>query len=643
MTSTERTPLLPEANWSRSGPKAVESSTRTSPEHPDARVSPNLQEQARELIVQLRSSARGSPELSHDEPELAISLYTLYLLRPRSSNATNPRSVRDRLRKDGSDRKIRDLLYERIEKLLDSYEEAEDGNGLDDEEERLRKVFWGKHRVDVKGRERWVHAVDLMLPPYAPRSRPSPFLSHPVVRHMLAHTWSYGLISSESAVEEGPTPKSYLSRLMTRIGQQTTPSRLHSLRLLSCLVLYGLSLSIALAPGHWISPYTSDSQAGQSQPMVASKEVMWMIWVFSDMVHSFQNHYPLPLIQKLFLIPIYLAALLALVPPLRHLSYPLINISIPPLTFLLVLPHPPSIPVLLKGLIPPSVLLQRVLNRSIRTAGLLMPLVLVLFVIFGWSMNGDVFRGFWQVPVYSNFKRYDNDSDHFLFHDFHPHAYTRTVVDEPIEEGISPFSARVSLFSTLSLLFLFSIILTAARAIMMSKDGWDDPNTGARRWKGGVLDGDHWEREYGLVVGRQARGVWAEAVRRYAILDIVDFDEFYGAKIRDIETPAEPPNEQRTIDPSEPSTISKPDIRSPPPHTPPSTSIANILPPPLNLLTLPFDVILGCIPARTAEGLAPQLSSLLLKLQILVAGILCLPLMLLGRTLPAISGSAEDL
>ncbi|WVF67954.1 hypothetical protein IAT40_002716 [Kwoniella sp. CBS 6097] len=662
MTSTERTPLLrstAQAGPSRSKPKALHpSESLGSPRSDQSVEQSSLQNQARALIVQLRSSSTvhgSSPDAS--DCNLAVYLYALCLLHPRRSSSSSANSsqnsVRSRLLQDGADRRIRDVIYERAEKLLDSFEEAEVELGIDQEDERLRRVFWGRWNLTTRRprQARWANAVDLMLPPFTNRSRPSPFLSHPVVRHILDHAWSHGVVPSELASEDADEPKSYLNRTILRLSRQVTPQRLHVLHLISFLVMYELTLSIALDPRNWITPYTTDRPVGRSGRSLAVKEVIWVIWALSDLIHSAQRHHPPALIQRLLHLPLHLAVIVALIPLLNHLAYPLLNISIPPVTFLLVLPHPPSIPILFKGLIPLSVLLQRILNRSVRTAGLLMPLVLLLFVIFGWSMNGDVFRGLWTTPesplsasTASSTIRIRCVSVSVPLAAAELHA---TATDEPFEEGISPFPARVSLFLTLSLLFVFSIILTAARAIMAPKDRWDDPTSGARRWKGGVMDGDYWEKEYGLTVGRQARGAWAEAVRTYVLLDFIGSNHCAGKAVDGTNPPAGPPSldeEQNIVTPRlRPSADSVSRVHPTPVLPAATTWSPHILPPPFNLITLPLEILVCLVSGiGMGGGLRQRHRNLVLRIQVYLAAMLCLPLALLGRILPAVA-RAEDL
>ena len=109
-----------------------------------------------------------------------------------------------------------------------------------------------------------------------------------------------------------------------------------------------------------------------------------------------------------------------------------------------------------------------------------MPLVFALFLLFAWSMDGDIFRGLLSLPP----------------------------VAEP---GIAPFQTRLWLFITVILLLVFSITLTMARAIMPVREGWDGDDQ--KRWKGAIKEGDLWEREFGVIVARLATRRFAMAVR----------------------------------------------------------------------------------------------------------------------------------
>ena len=249
-------------------------------------------------------------------------------------------------------------------------------------------------------------------------------------------------------------------------------SRLHLLHLASFLVLFGLTIALAIRPPAWVFPYTLEDETG---PFSAT-EIVWAIWTAASWIevrlYSFGHTHaytsktlqrPAPLIRRLLLLPTHLALLLLLLPLAPPTSYSLLAISIPTLTTLLL----------------------SMLNRCLRSAALLMPLVLALFLLFAWSMNGDIFRGLSLSALPTS--------------------------PPPIEITIAPFEARLWIFITVVLLLVFSATLTVFRAIMPVREGWDDDQ--ARRWKGAVKEGDEWEKEYGVTVASLARRRYAMAVR----------------------------------------------------------------------------------------------------------------------------------
>lgn len=174
-------------------------------------------------------------------------------------------------------------------------------------------------------------------------------------------------------------------------------------------------------------------------------------------------------------------------------AYGLIVLSIPALTLALILPIPPSLPLLApkSPLIPLSTLLLSTLNRSLRPLMLLTPIIIFILALFSWSMNGDILRGFWTAGA----TRFTADNQ-----------------SSPREEGIAPFAARASLFVTMLLLLLASITLGTARSMTPSPSV---TSPGGRRWQGNIRPGDDWEEEYGLTAARRARKAFALAVRQY--------------------------------------------------------------------------------------------------------------------------------
>ena len=154
----------------------------------------------------------------------------------------------------------------------------------------------------------------------------------------------------------------------------------------------------------------------------------------------------------------------------------------------------------------------QILRRSVWTAGLVVPLAVGLFVVFAWAMNGDIFRGFYAIPIphLPNHHRL-NQSNHPTNQSIHLTSPT------PVEPDIAPFQTRIWLFVTFTILILLAIILGITRALMPNRQIWDEPNM--KRWKGAIKENDEWEAEYGVVVGRSARRAWAESVKKGFGLD----------------------------------------------------------------------------------------------------------------------------
>ncbi|WWC72534.1 uncharacterized protein I206_106496 [Kwoniella pini CBS 10737] len=584
MSLSERTPLLASLT-AEAGPSHVVKSPTTKVE-PDL----TLEEEANQLISHLKSSSSTtstSTTSACGQAELAIHLYALYLLNPLKD--IKRISIRSRIADSEIGRRVRERLNDKIEDLLDhgcGYESHENEQVQENDDEDLQVTFWKRWKVK-KGDDKWLNAVDLLVPPYITHT-PSSFLSHPTVRYVLNNTWSYG--SATTSTNNSLTA----SRWFRKIGRIVAPSRLHLLHLLSFLILYGLSLSIALFPKGKISPYDLEN----SGPKFSFKEVWWLICAGSSLLNSFRPS--TPALQRVLLLPIYLTFLLSLFPSFHQISYSMLLLSIPTLTFSLVLPRAPSIPILVKGLLPLSILLRRILIRTIKSAGLIMPLVLGLFLLFSWSMNGDIFRGFYHfsqillssTSLPTTTDNVDRSSNWTFVEDI-------SIEEEPIEVGISPFQARLMIFITLSILFIFSIILSAARATMIPRENWDEEI--AKRWKGAIKEGDYWEKEYGLVVARQARQAFTSAVKQYKWETLTNDD-----RNRSSDSHAEEADGQLL----ENSGLEDYDLLKGP-----------RLPSPLNLITLPLDLLV----LITSQSFQYKVRYTIYLINISVAGLLCLP------------------
>ncbi|WVQ86044.1 hypothetical protein IAT38_008212 [Cryptococcus sp. DSM 104549] len=515
MPASERTPLL---TGSTSNGVPTKQPRARSPPAPSSLStsshSPSLYSQANALISHLSTTPPSSQPTSTSKPtwspstpqvNLAVHLYALHLLQPGGGHDTPAMSIRARIAREEEAGRVRWQALEGCEGILDRVGEAgEDGEGAGGEggeeetDEVVLGMLWGQWAIrEPEGR--WVSAIDLMLPPFAPRDHVFPLLSHPVVRHILDLAWHEGLQT------HGPMRRASLGRAMG----STTPARLHALHLVSILVLFGLTLAVAISPGGLIAPYETESPK-----RVTAMEVVWMIWAGADLLQTIQ--YPTPLFRRFCLLPTQITFLLALLPNFSSFAYTFLTLSIPFLTFLLILPAAPSFPVLLPELLPLSVLLRRVLYRSAKTAGIMMPLVGVVFGVFAWSMNGDVYRGFFLSPSLPLITAMNHDMDDPVEPD--PTDPPPDISPPtPIEPGIAPFQARLSLFLTFTFLLLFSAILAAARSLSPPREDtpWDPSDS--KRCRGAVKEGDGWEREWGVGVGREARREWAVGVREYVV------------------------------------------------------------------------------------------------------------------------------
>lgn len=169
------------------------------------------------------------------------------------------------------------------------------------------------------------------------------------------------------------------------------------------------------------------------------------------------------------------------------------------------------------SLLPLSVLLVGNIRRGLSSAVLLVPLAILLFVVFSWALNGDIFRGFYSLsssiaPVIVHFIKlalslFSTNCGTFCVDSG---ASVPVTLEEPVEPGISPYETRVSIFITILTLVILSISLSASRAGVQIRD-YD--HSSSKRWRGAVKEGDLWEREFGTDIARQARIQHALAIQ----------------------------------------------------------------------------------------------------------------------------------
>jgi hypothetical protein len=123
------------------------------------------------------------------------------------------------------------------------------------------------------------------------------------------------------------------------------------------------------------------------------------------------------------------------------------------------------------------------LKAGFKGWALVLPLVLVLCVVFSISLNGDVFRGLFMFPDIAE-------------------------LDEPVEDGISPYGTRVAIFGTLLLLIYFGLSLSIANLSRINR-----PSPPRLVGAGRGQSSDNWESEYGSDIAIQARADWVEGMR----------------------------------------------------------------------------------------------------------------------------------
>nr|ODN96086.1 hypothetical protein L204_03777 [Cryptococcus depauperatus CBS 7855] len=462
----------------------------------------SLASQAKVLLAHHKSPSVSSYSTVRREMNLAVHLYALYRLQHQDKVKNNCSIQRALIRED--DRQmVRRHLFEDCENLLDwQIRDARTQEGDEDvtsanyiADELLMKMLWNQWPVDVAG-TKWVSgdyllslimaelgltasiAIDLMLPPFS--EEPSFCLSHPVVRHVLARTWLRGI--SEKSDFKSFSKWNRMERWVTRFN---IPVYSHALHLLSFIVLYGFALTIAIAPMRWITPLPIE---GEKE--ISAVEIVWLVWCASHFLHTVQ--YGATAGQHFLLFPSHLAFISSFFSPLRPYSFALLALSIPTLTIFLILPTPPSLPILLTRLMPYSIITKSMILKSIKIIILFSPLILSIFGLFVFSLNGDIFRGF-SVLGESTFTNSVNNSS-------------------LVEPGVSPFCTRLSLFCTLVIVVIISVIVSATNLPVPPQNEW---NEYGKRWKGADKLVDDWEKEWGTGVGREARAAWANAVRKY--------------------------------------------------------------------------------------------------------------------------------
>ncbi|WVN89704.1 uncharacterized protein L203_104934 [Cryptococcus depauperatus CBS 7841] len=444
----------------------------------------SLASQAEVLLAHHKSPSVLSYSTVKREIDLGVHLYALYLLQCLD-HADGEYGIQYTLMRQEEGQMIRQHVSEDCESLLDwQIRDARTQEGEEDiasadyiADELLMKMLWNQWPIDAAGTH-WASAIDLMLSPFS--EEPSFCLSHPVVRHVLARTWLRGI--SEESDFESFSKWNKMERWITRFNM---PVYSHALHLLSFLVLYGSTLTIAIAPMRWITPLPI-----KGEKEINAIEIVWLVWCASHFLHTVQ--YGATAGQHFLLFPSHLAFISSFFSPLRPYSFALLALSIPTLTIFLILPTPPSLPILLTRLMPYSIITKSMILKSIKIIILFSPLILSIFGLFVFSLKGDIFRGFSVLGESTFTNSVDNSS--------------------LVKPGVSPFCTRLSLFCTFVIVVMISVIVSVTNLPVPPRNEW---NEYGKRWKGADKLVDDWEKEWGTGVGREARAAWANAVRKY--------------------------------------------------------------------------------------------------------------------------------
>jgi hypothetical protein len=177
-------------------------------------------------------------------------------------------------------------------------------------------------------------------------------------------------------------------------------------------------------------------------------EIIWMIITSAAIIQVFQHPHHNRVGKHILLLP----SALALTTCWTTYGFTFLTLSIPFLTISLVRPEPPSIPFLFPSLLPHSIRLWDIIIAGYTGGALLWPVIITLCVLFSISLNGDIFRGFFVIPM--------------------------STSDPPVEEGVAPYGTRVAIFGTILILVYLGICLSISN--MASRTASRTQRVGAR-------------------------------------------------------------------------------------------------------------------------------------------------------------------
>jgi hypothetical protein len=210
----------------------------------------------------------------------------------------------------------------------------------------------------------------------------------------------------------------------TPLKGHLTTRRAHILHFGSYLALWALTIISAMRP---------NTLATRTSPRINTHsplEIIWMIITLTAIIQVFQR----PLHNRVGKHILLLPSALALITCWTGYGFTFLTLAIPFLTISLIRPGPPSIPFLFPSLLPHSIRLWDIIIAGFTGWALIWPVIIVLCVLFSISLNGDIFRGFFVIPM--------------------------STSDPPVEDGVAPYGTRVAIFGTILILAYLAICLS---------------------------------------------------------------------------------------------------------------------------------------------------------------------------------------
>ncbi|KAL7422904.1 hypothetical protein Q5752_002201 [Cryptotrichosporon argae] len=440
------------------------------------------------------------PDLSTADPAVLLLAHHL-----AASTCIAPFPIREAVAAARRAEEVKSRLEDAVGRWLDKEDDdSEDEDGV----RAVEAVLWTPWELGGPFGRRRVNAIELMLPPFA---RGCAHLVHPVVQHVLSHTWTHGLPLSSGAFSLSPL----------------TPARQHAFDLVVLLVMLGTTLATCLGPSAVLYPTETTGPAG-APARLRPHEVAWAVYALGSLWDSLR---PIPTASRALLVPTHLA-LLSLALPLLGRPYPfsLLALSIPCLTLLPLLPLPPSIPLLAlprPALLALSAALLGLLS-GLRAGALFVPPALAVTALFAYSMDGDVYRGF--IVDASVLRRFLVSNNVFRQPLAGPDtreawiatsaaAATHLAVPDPAEPSVAPFETRAALLSTLAILAVLALALPLIHALALPSPRSSrrrTPHPGAETWPAhDDAERVGWDAQYGPA-GAQTCAASARAVIAYA-------------------------------------------------------------------------------------------------------------------------------